>query len=319
MASTVTYLAWSFAVPASGPAMPAPIATPMVTVVFAPPGEADVAARRADALAPPLVSVAPPDLPRQRNDAALGVLVDNEARLVARASPATLGGAMAVPSPDEGLDAAVTAEHDTRIGVLRQRVEELRQQGASATLIDGLNVRLRRAVAARSLAAARQAIGRLPATCQVASSCPTPSVERVAAIDDRDVGHPGSRRMLPLRTARAGGSIKRALPFKGPAAVRVARLRPVSPVRHPRSELAAWFPNRVAVAALGAPMRARTPHRAAPASDDGASTRARQLLATARRLLEPDADARAAPRLAGLIYWRGSETWSLTDCPRAVV
>ena len=65
------------------------------------------------------------------------------------------------------------------------------------------------------------------------------------------------------------------------------------------------------------PMRGATRHPADGAGA-GASDRAHRLLATARHLLEDASHhSHSDVRLAGLLHWQGSDTWSLADCAKS--
>ena len=62
-------------------------------------------------------------------------------------------------------------------------------------------------------------------------------------------------------------------------------------------------------------------HGSTQSAAGDASDHARRLLAAARRLLEDGADHHPRPdiKLAGLLHWEGSDTWSLANYPRSTV
>lgn len=337
LAPTVIYLASSLTIaPAPGLAVPAPTLTVAFTVARRYDDDrgraawADTTARLAIPVRAPLPvrassfsAVYGPILDRRA--ASFGEPSGDEARRVARdplegeAEPATSA------STDADLDAEVTAEHDARIGMITQRIEALRLQGeATSPLIARLHARLRLAVAARGLALARQAVARLSGDCPSAKPAPCPSAFALAdAIGRRGLVDPQVGRLSPHRATLA---------WTTPANRHLAATknsltaRPVETgVRHEvasRRDLAAWsgrsdhglghlsWSARDPAVAVRPAAAVRTPA--------DALIGARRLLATARQLLEPQANhVSHETKLNGLVYWDGSESWSLKNYPRS--
>ena len=239
------------------------------------------------------------DLPRRADDlspggllmgAAIGVEVRREAE------GGQLGETIVEDQDDAGaLNASVLALHDQRIGVLRGRIDELREERAGAGVISELGAKLRRAEAARHLAVARVAL----AACAEKRVCAP--VAKVAATEPpRPTQSPSSRRILASK----------ALSIMSPRQAKLGAAKLLNyghefTATEAHLPIARAFPEP-AVAEPGIKTK-----------EEGLA-RSRRLLAKARAALGslPHAESEAPIRLAGLWQWEGSEQWSLASAPR---
>lgn len=231
----------------------------------------------------------------------------------------------------DGVNHAVVTEHDTRIALLKQRIDGIKAEGAKdAPQLQDLTTRLKRAEAARGLALARAALETPCAgICEtrnelaVRDSAPPAMVTPAATLVSIRIATPApaSRRVIRHHIARPSRITTGGAPFasrrKAPAAITV----PVASAR---------------LASLGNPMMLRLadprlalrplrpfPKRAATEihlmvkvasrGDSRAKLRrARRLLTDARRALVTE----HRPEIAGLWKFAGSTSWSLAAYPR---
>lgn len=245
---------------------------------------------------------------------------------------------------DDSLSEDVTAAHDARIDFIRRRMDELRLEDAtSAPMLRKLSTKLAFAMAAHRLAVARNAIGYLPANCDPGSDgCRTApiAIATNAFTDHQGSGHARAHRSAVSRhKATTAVVVATARPLPMGAAFDTGRrslspgVRRVADIHRERSYRVPGPTHREV--ASGGPAHHRgvdrltaqeaTRRGVADAAHADASDHARRLLATARRLLEsghphPDTKmaetGRAGVKLAGLLNWDGSETWSLANYPR---
>ncbi len=188
--------------------------------------------------------------------------------------------AEALARDSTGIDADVVALHERRIGVLRERIGALRQEKAGQAAIAALDMRLKRAEAARHLAAARVALARCGGAC-----APSPVVVAKRA----PVAPAATRQVVEPARARPGA---------------VAQPAPALALASVRGATAASALTKAAFVGNGV---AATRASADPAA--ASLGKARRLLAQARAALT---EAPQPPiQLAGLWQWEGSERWSL--------
>ena len=269
LASSAVYLATSLA---NGP-------PPLV-----PPDPAPVTIEtRAAASAPRAYVIV--DLPRSDGVRLLGMVVADTVRLEPEPSMEVVARP---PPPDIRIDADVIASHDQRIGVIRERIDTLRQERAEQAILAALQARLRRAEAARQLAVARVALAQCTGPCAsppAAAARTSPAMAATAPVR--------SRPQSPRRPAT--GSVRAAsIPMP------VAAAAPLATAAVDAS------PSTGANRSVGP----RTSPPGEPLS------RARLLLAKARAALTDVTDPAPAIRLTGLWQWEGSERWSLDAGPQ---
>lgn len=337
LASTAIYLASSLT---AGPAPATPPVAIVPTVIVAPAmgpvmgpvmGDVEVSPADSRAEANPFAAA------RARGGKSLSeAIADVVRRDAVEGSSIDAGTGLSLdperPQDDESLSDDITAAHDARIAFIRQRMDELRPRGApAAPRLEQLNAKLRLAMAARCLAVAREASEHLlrHADSAAAGAClPAPlAVAADAAPARRRPGHDRSRPpSAHHRTAvdMAGASVPPPPPGATaatsgrPSSKGVASKGVASNRRGPSRRVSAGDPASASALASTStihPMRGATRH---PADVAGASDRARRLLATARHLLEDASHhSHSDVRLAGLLHWQGSDTWSLADCARS--
>lgn len=270
LASSAVYLATSLA---SGP-------PPLV-----PPDPIPAAIEAASAPAPRGYVII--DLPRSETVPVLGSVVADAVRLTVERPASAISPR---PEPDTGIETEVIASHEQRIGVLRAHIDALRRDKAEAAVLAGLDVRLKRAEAARKLAVARAALARCADACgpqPVLAARPAPRPKQAA---------------LPVRAVPVSHSVDRATDPRAfgvtPRPVASPELRALEDMSRPRS----------GALSLGASVQ----------PDAAPLGHARLLLAKARAALTNDVRERREITLAGLWQWEGSESWSLTAGPQRI-
>lgn len=210
------------------------------------------------------------------------------------------------------VDAEVLASHAERIAVIQRHMKALREEGgADAAQLATLDAKLRRAEAARRLAAARVALasGMAPTpAAHVAAAAPAVSrikpararVDRVAAA--QPVSHPATP--APPQRVRRPGESEWVIPAGSSDRPAYARVASVTPARAGTNERSATI---ILPTSGGS---GKVDSTAAPSL-----AHARALLAQARALLERGTPP-APVRVAGLWEWEGSDTWSLARAAR---
>lgn len=214
------------------------------------------------------------------------------------------------------VDAEVLASHAERIAVIRRHMDALREEGGSdiAPQLATLGAKLRRAEAARRLAAARVTLASGMAAeraTRVVAAPPAaarikPAVARIARVAS---AQPLSRPVTPAppHRVRRPGESEWVIPAGSSDRLAFARAASVTPAN------AGPVDRRVAqvtLAGSGSSGRSKVDGPATPSLAN-----ARALLAKARVLLESDTPP-ASVRVAGLWEWEGSETWSLAGAPK---
>ena len=196
------------------------------------------------------------------------------------------GGSLST-DPPEDLDNAVVASHEARIAAIKDRIETLRtgKDAAAGAQLRDLATRLKRAEAARKLAAARLALGEPP---RAAPRIEAPALEIAKPTAARALHGAGKS---PTRSIARRTGIATARQLAGASRVR-------------------WSPANAARPPLHR-TNARTTH-----ANNANLDRARRLLTIARKTLT--ATDHPPLRLAGLWQWAGSENWSLTHYPKRI-
>ncbi len=333
LTSTAIYLASSLTT-AQAPHMV--VAMPTITVTISTP-------TAAGDIKPPidvLVSVNPFAAARSRGGKSLSVVIADEVRRDALDHPTDDRETASSLDPershgeDQSLSEDVTAAHDARIDFIRQRMDALRLEGTSAApMLDRLGTKLHMAMAARRLAVAREAIGQLPIDCSLELDVDACRPAPVAVAANAATGHLGSRyaqlrrssashhktsttmlaASIPSSSSDKVGSKTAGRPF-GVGVRHTADIH-----RDPAHRTPDHFGRPSESMLLAAWKAAR--HDPVQSATGDASDHARRLLAAARRLLEDGTDHRPRPdiKLAGLLHWEGSETWSLAAYPRSTI
>ena len=336
LASTAIYLASSLTIAHAPRTVDS---APTATVISRP-----IAREGKAASADILVNVNPFALARSRGGKSLSEAIADEVRRDALDSSA--GNAettLLLDSErddvrDRSLTEDVAATHDARIDFITRRMEELRLKGPSAApLLSRLDIKLHMAIAARRLAVAREAIGNLPVDCapgvdfDACRSAPI-AVAANTVTDHRRARHTQPRRSgVSHHTASATTLAASVLSSPSNKAASGATERHFGvDTRHMpdiHRDPARWTPDRLdqetarPSASVLLAARKATRHGSAEGATGDASDHARRLLAAARRLLENDAASLIQPdiKLAGLLHWEGSETWSLANYPRSTI
>lgn len=338
LASTAIYLASSLT---TAHAPRTVVAMPTITVSISTPTAAgDIKAPSTDVL----VSVNPFASARSRGGKSLSVVIADEVRRDALDHPADDTETALSLDPershgeDQSLSEDVTAAHDARIDFIRRRMDALRLEGPSAaSMLDRLSTKLHMAMAARRLAVAREAIGQLPSDCppelDVDACRPAPVAVAANAVTD----HRGSRHAQLRRSSAShhktpatmlaasvlSSPSDKAAPIDGrPFGVGTRHMAGIhrDPARRTPDHLDQET-GRPSESVLLAARKAVRHGSMQSAAEEDASDRARRLLAAARRLLEDGAGHHPRPdiKLAGLLHWEGSDTWSLANYPRSTV
>ena len=321
LASTAIYLASSLT---AGP-IPAPTPVAIVPTVMIVPVMDDIETRPVDSR----VEANPFAAARARGGMSLSEAIADVVRRDAL-KDSLIDAGMGISlyperqSQDDSLSEDITAAHDARIGFIRQRMDALRLDGASAgPLLEQLNAKLRLAVAARCLAVAREASEHLITLSDSPASRACLSAPRAMAINAAQVrSRPGYDRPRPSSANHqtavdiAVASVNALLPHVTTA----ASGRPLGKSKLYIHGEAAHRVSTEAPASISALASAATIHPAWKITQPSenvprasASDRARRLLASARHLLEDSHQQNSDIRLTGLLHWKGSETWSLTE------
>jgi len=280
------------------------------------------------------------DLPRlDRPSKSLDAVIAEE---VARESATQDdGGPVARNEAITGVNDAVVTEHDARIALLKQRIAALKSEakGDTAAQLRDLGTRLKHAEAARALAIARAALtAPCVADCDAQLAKTTPDVSPAAtptAVTPVDFA---PRRGDPSAAPKPRASHKARPPSAFVTTKRTIARAPrfhasqifaaIPPIRRPNPRT--WTAQRLAAGARfvlrprGAVsgFTAGIGHlavRVAAARMPAAKLqRSRQLLAKARKALEPSLHQHHI-EIAGLWKFDGSERWSLDDFNRQTI